>query len=343
MSEQGQVTGEKSSYAAGQVLFKEGDPGGDLFLIKSGQIEVYREQNNARIRLAVLEKGEILGVMTCLTRDPRLASARALTDVEALIVKQAGFNNLIASTPKWVKTVIKDFIVRIKNLNQMYGDLVTKFRHAERRTSNLALAANLLSYLESYAKQVSDDQIELGPVIDNATNIFECSRPSIVGILDALGKAGVIELDDGAEGRVRKMKLEGCQPFASYTRSYLQQPELDITENIGKEELLLCLKIVEVAKFTGLNFQSEVRLKMAKIKTEVDKLKHGLFHRSKLEIPQKLRWLSIDKGNEESLLFTPQELEIKAKSVHAWMQIEELEHSSDVQIGEGAQVISEDF
>ena len=72
-----QKPGNEKTYPAGTLLFKEGDKGGDTYIITKGEVEVFRLRNEREWQLAVGGAGEILGAMTATTQGPRTASARA--------------------------------------------------------------------------------------------------------------------------------------------------------------------------------------------------------------------------------------------------------------------------
>ena len=49
---------------AGKLLFKEGDEGGGLYIIRRGRVQVFRERNDLEVQLAELGPGDVLGTMT---------------------------------------------------------------------------------------------------------------------------------------------------------------------------------------------------------------------------------------------------------------------------------------
>ncbi len=67
--------------AAGEVLFEQGDPADAVFVIDSGEVEVYRPAGDGgEERLAVLGPGRYFGEIGPLLKLPRTASVRALVD-----------------------------------------------------------------------------------------------------------------------------------------------------------------------------------------------------------------------------------------------------------------------
>lgn len=87
--------------AAGDVLFREGDPGDAFHLVAKGTIGVYRAdpEGGDTSRVALLGPGDPLGEMALLTNNPRAATIRAETDAETLSLDRAVFLRLVRETP----------------------------------------------------------------------------------------------------------------------------------------------------------------------------------------------------------------------------------------------------
>src|SRR3954471_24489263 len=64
-------------FAAGTVLFEEGQPGHVMYIVVAGEIEIRRRVGDAARVLAVLGGGEFFGEMAILSGRPRSATAVA--------------------------------------------------------------------------------------------------------------------------------------------------------------------------------------------------------------------------------------------------------------------------
>jgi CRP-like cAMP-binding protein len=74
---------------AGTTLFREHDPGGTMYVVVSGEVEIYvRDRERHEVQLLKVTPGRIFGEMSVLDNRPRSASARALTDVALLTVSR---------------------------------------------------------------------------------------------------------------------------------------------------------------------------------------------------------------------------------------------------------------
>ena len=72
---------------AGQTLFQTGDPGDSLFIVHSGEIELYiKDTAGQKIVLTTARPGEMFGELALLDSGPRSATALALMDSGLLIL-----------------------------------------------------------------------------------------------------------------------------------------------------------------------------------------------------------------------------------------------------------------
>ena len=84
---------------AGDWLFREGDPGDALYVLRSGRLEIVQEAGGNETVIRSLPSGAVLGELALLTRAPRSASARARRDSTLLAVSREAFLDLLESDP----------------------------------------------------------------------------------------------------------------------------------------------------------------------------------------------------------------------------------------------------
>ncbi len=82
-------TGDQTEIASGDLIFEEGEVGELAYLIISGQVEIFRSSGNQERVLATLGRGEIIGEMSLIDSQPRMASARALEDTKVSIISRS--------------------------------------------------------------------------------------------------------------------------------------------------------------------------------------------------------------------------------------------------------------
>lgn len=80
-------------YRSGDVVFHEGDPAADFYVIETGKAEVVKGE---RV-IATLDEGDFFGEMALLSDEPRSATVRAAADMEVVIVGSTVFNQVSES------------------------------------------------------------------------------------------------------------------------------------------------------------------------------------------------------------------------------------------------------
>jgi zinc transporter ZupT len=80
--------------AAGEVLFRVGDPGDALFIVAKGQVQIKAESGST---IAELGDGDTFGEMALLSGGARTATAVPLSDVELLQIDRADFDRMLAN------------------------------------------------------------------------------------------------------------------------------------------------------------------------------------------------------------------------------------------------------
>src|SRR5262245_25450441 len=76
---------ECRDFKAGAALFEYGDPGGELFILRSGGVEVFVENHEGeKIVLAENERGDVVGELSFLDGGARTATALAREDTQTL-------------------------------------------------------------------------------------------------------------------------------------------------------------------------------------------------------------------------------------------------------------------
>ena len=78
---------------AGDWLFRAGDPGDRLYVVRSGRLDVVAEDEDRVLRR--VGRGELVGELALLTGSPRSASVRAHRDCELLSVGREDFEDLL--------------------------------------------------------------------------------------------------------------------------------------------------------------------------------------------------------------------------------------------------------
>lgn len=88
------------SVKAGEVVLREGDPGGDAFLVRSGALRVTTRHRGRELALALLTPHELFGDVSTIRRGPRTATVTAVTECELLRLPASDLLGLLAARPE---------------------------------------------------------------------------------------------------------------------------------------------------------------------------------------------------------------------------------------------------
>jgi len=129
-------------FAAGTVLFREGDKGEEMFILQSGKVKISKKIRGVEKTLATLEKGEFFGEMAILNDKPRSATAETVEDCDMLVIDRKTFETLIRSNVEIAIRFIKRLADRLRETNDQMEALMIR--------DNTSRLVNIL------AKQVKD-------------------------------------------------------------------------------------------------------------------------------------------------------------------------------------------
>jgi CRP/FNR family transcriptional regulator, cyclic AMP receptor protein len=88
----------RRSYAEGEYIFHQGDPGLGMYIVEQGEVSVFIEQSKHEI--VRLTNGEFFGELGLLTDYPRIASAKAVEDTKLFGFFQPDLFSLIETRPR---------------------------------------------------------------------------------------------------------------------------------------------------------------------------------------------------------------------------------------------------
>lgn len=108
------------------VLFNQGDPGNELFVVQRGRIAIYvpsKDQPGEERPIRIFEAEEVLGEMALIDDQPRSASARALEASTVLTLSGDDFQQLIRQHPEMALAVMAGLNDRIRYTTDFLGEV----------------------------------------------------------------------------------------------------------------------------------------------------------------------------------------------------------------------------
>lgn len=220
-------------FADDELIFKEGDPGDGLYVVKSGMVEISAEvRNGHRQVLSALPPGEIFGEMAVLDEQPRSACASARGDTSVYFLPRGPFHEVIRRFPEAAILMMQEISGRLREFNRQY---LREVLQAER----MALVGRFASAI-----------------------VHDLKNP-----LTIISMASETACADGATPDMRKT-ARGRMERQIERITYLVNDILDFTKGAVSEVPLLPVNYAEYIKSLAQELQPEVELRNVFIELE---------------------------------------------------------------------------
>ena len=125
------MTAEKNPFAKflthfdnGQILFREGEDGDDMYIIQSGRVAIKKKVKDGDTTLAVLEKGDFFGEMAILERMPRSATAEVIEPGDLIVISGEMFGDMIKANPEIAVRMLRKQSIRLRETNRQLESLI---------------------------------------------------------------------------------------------------------------------------------------------------------------------------------------------------------------------------
>lgn len=110
---------EEESFSTGDIIFKLGDFGEQMFIVESGNIGIsITDSGKPGDYVCVMQKGDCFGEMGLLDEQARSATAHVLEDSTLLVLSKEKLKTLISSYPELSLGMLKSLSLRLRLSNE---------------------------------------------------------------------------------------------------------------------------------------------------------------------------------------------------------------------------------
>lgn len=134
-------------FAAGEEIFRMGDPGESAYIIECGKVEVSTMQVGAKMILAELGNGEIFGEMSMMDNAPRSATVTATEDTRVIVIDRARFHR-----PRGDRDPLMNMLLRV---------LLTRLRDTQHKLCGTAMGTGQIDPATQEIQQSALRQIRI--------------------------------------------------------------------------------------------------------------------------------------------------------------------------------------
>jgi len=104
------LTQESKPYAAGQTIFRSGDPAECMYVVAQGEVDIAFDSG----RVEIVTPEGIFGEMALIDHQPRSATARARTECRLVEIPEKRFLYLVHETPHFALEVMRVLATRLR-------------------------------------------------------------------------------------------------------------------------------------------------------------------------------------------------------------------------------------
>jgi CRP-like cAMP-binding protein len=176
--------GQLLEFGPGEVVFRQGDRGDRLFVVKSGVLEVLSTPSDASeaVPIAYLGTGEVLGELALLTGSTRSATVRSPEHAELFAVDRAVFVDLMDNLPAFSRNLCVVLARRLETTTLKVPRAAGKQLQGSLRFFDLAtVIQTLISSHQTGNLVVSREKRKVAELLFYHGNIFRARYRQLIG------------------------------------------------------------------------------------------------------------------------------------------------------------------
>jgi CRP/FNR family cyclic AMP-dependent transcriptional regulator len=167
----------KRTLSKGDVIFKEGQPGQEMYIIQRGSVTLTRTVESKVEVLETLTKGDFFGELAIISQRPRMVTARASEETELLAIDGPNFSSMMRHNVEISARLFKRMAQR---LGQAYDQIEVLLRRDN--------AQRVITFLRTH--QASGGLAEISDA--ELAGQVGLSEEQVESVVDCLEEAGIV-------------------------------------------------------------------------------------------------------------------------------------------------------
>lgn len=169
----------------GTLLFREGDPGKEMYVLQSGKVAISKKVRDVEKILAILGPGEFFGEMAIISNKPRNASATVEEEARVLVIDPRTFEAMIRGNSEIAVRMIKKLAERLSDADAQIENLLLS-------DPNSRIVHHMLQLCQSRGRQ-GEEGIEVDFPVRDLPRELAVGEPAIRFMVNRLERAGLVE------------------------------------------------------------------------------------------------------------------------------------------------------
>jgi CRP-like cAMP-binding protein len=116
---------QTARFRLGEIIFKQGEPAGGLYFVRSGSIRLSVRRNGREVVLGTAGVGDTLGELAAVDGGPRTATARALETTTADYIPREVLAASLATAPAAAARLLHVMARRLRQADPYVGELAS--------------------------------------------------------------------------------------------------------------------------------------------------------------------------------------------------------------------------
>ena len=109
---------QRTTYQAGDRIFKEGDDGNLAYVVQTGEVEIIKVINGLETLLGTICQGGIFGETALIDSQPRMAMARCKKGSTIIVVTRAMFEKKMNKADPFIRGLLNILVSHIRRADK---------------------------------------------------------------------------------------------------------------------------------------------------------------------------------------------------------------------------------
>lgn len=214
----------EESYKSGDVIFAEGTSGDWIYVVISGQVEIFKMVRGRKIVVDILQKGDLFGEVSFVDKKPRSAGARALEDVNLGVFDRSFLTQEYNKIPSDFRAIFDALARRLRKMTGVATNLAGRKTDRAVQTIQINFRTEQ-DFFKAYSSNIgggglfvhTEKLLKTGAQVNLEFNLPGDTRPiHTQGVVSRAGR----EPETGMGIQFTNMKSQDTARIAAFVRKH---------------------------------------------------------------------------------------------------------------------------
>jgi CheY-like chemotaxis protein len=106
----------------GEVLFREGSRGTEVFVVRSGSLRITRQNGVRELEVGTADPGDMVGEIAFVHQAPRSATLTAVGPTEVAVLDLEQFRTYLEGQPAWLRTMLHSLVGHLRETSERLAE-----------------------------------------------------------------------------------------------------------------------------------------------------------------------------------------------------------------------------